>query len=264
MKLTLLDMVQDILNDMDSDAVNTISDTEESLQVAQIIKTTYYEMISRREFPHTKQFSTLESVSDSTKPNYLKVPEDVGKVEMILYNRKRNGETRDRWKEMTFLYPDEFLLKLINRNSDAPNIVKVTDFNGAVMNITNDKPPTYYTSFDDNYVIFDSWDSTVETTTQGINSQVHFIKIPKWEHRDEFVPFLSIELFPGFLAESKSVATLKLKDEADDKAEQQSVRQQRRMSLDGWTVNGGVRYPNYGRRSSKTVSRHRPRIFGDL
>ena len=40
-KMTLLAMVQDILNDMDGDEVNSISDTVEAEQVAQIIKTTY-------------------------------------------------------------------------------------------------------------------------------------------------------------------------------------------------------------------------------
>jgi len=36
-KKTVLDMVQDILSDMESDEVNSISDTTEALQVAQII-----------------------------------------------------------------------------------------------------------------------------------------------------------------------------------------------------------------------------------
>ncbi len=263
MKLTLLDMVQDILNDMDSDLVNSITDTAESQQVAQIVKTTYYEMISRREFPHTKQFSQLDSLSDATRPNYLKVPERVGKVEFIMYNRRKINETKNRWKNMVYLYPDEFAMKIANRNSDDANIIQVTDFDGAVMNIRTNEAPTFYTSFDDEYVVFDSYDVAVEDTLTGTQSQVHFIKIPTWTHEDNFIPFLKDELFPGFLAEAKSVATLKLKEEEDGKAEQQSVRQQRRMSLDGWTVNKGMRYPNYGRARPRAAHRNRPRIFGE-
>jgi len=52
MKLTLLEIVQDIMNDMDGDEVNAISDTIESQQVAQIVKTTYLEMMANRNWPH--------------------------------------------------------------------------------------------------------------------------------------------------------------------------------------------------------------------
>lgn len=51
-KLTLLDIVQDILSDMDSDTVNSITDSVESLQIAQIVKTTFFEIITEGEWPH--------------------------------------------------------------------------------------------------------------------------------------------------------------------------------------------------------------------
>ena len=41
MKMTLIELVQDVLNDLDSDEVNHIDDTIEAQQVAQIIKTSY-------------------------------------------------------------------------------------------------------------------------------------------------------------------------------------------------------------------------------
>ena len=50
-KMTLLEMTQDILSDMDSDEVNSIATTSESLQIAQIIKTAYYNIIDGRDFP---------------------------------------------------------------------------------------------------------------------------------------------------------------------------------------------------------------------
>jgi len=40
-KMTVLEIVQDILNDIDGDEVNSIDDTLESEQVAQIVKSTY-------------------------------------------------------------------------------------------------------------------------------------------------------------------------------------------------------------------------------
>lgn len=41
MRKTLLEMVQDILSEMDSDEVNSINDTVEAEQVATIIKNCY-------------------------------------------------------------------------------------------------------------------------------------------------------------------------------------------------------------------------------
>ena len=256
-------MVSDILNDMDSDAINSITDTEESLQVAQIVQTTYYEMMSRKDWNHLSKIGLLDSVADSSKPNYLKVPDDVGAIGFIMYNRRKLGETRNRWVEMKYLFPDEFILKLMNRNSDESNITQVVDFDGVSLNIKNDVAPQYYTSFDDEYVVFDSWDSTVETTVTGAMTQVHYSKIPAWTVDDNFVPDLPDKLFPAFLAEAKSVSSIKLKEEADEKAEQQSVRQQKRMSLDGWVVNKQMRYPNYGKVTGKSTTSRRPRIFGE-
>ena len=263
MKLTLLAMVQDILNDLSSDAVNAITDTEESLQVAQIIKTTYYEMVSRRLWAHDAKLLLLESVNDGDKPNYLHIPENVWKINLIKYNRRKPNETRRRLQEMKYLHVDEFLLKTEQRDSDQDNIVVVTDFGGVPMNIQKDKAPEWYTSFDEEYLVFDSWDSEIETTMLGDESQVHATVIPSWSHENNFVPEIPVHLFPALLAEAKSSSALKLKEESDDKAEQQSKRQQTRMSLDSWKVGKNIRYPNYGRRGAKSPSSRRPRIFGE-
>jgi hypothetical protein len=263
MKMTLLALVQDILNDINGDAINAITDTEESIQVAQIVKTTYFEMWSRRLWAHSSKLTLLESVSDSTKPNFLKVPQNIGTVKFIKYNRRKPNETRRRMIEMKWLYPDEFLLRTENQDSTQDNITVVKNHEGVPLNIKNDKAPEYYTSFDDEYVVFDSWDKSIESTMLGKESQLFATEIPEWSHTNNFTPKLSAKLFPALLAEAKSVSALKLLEEADDKAEQQSKRQQVKMSLENWTVGKNVRYPNYGRQSAKSPARRRPRVFGD-
>ena len=45
MKFTLLEMVQEILSDMDSDEVDSIEDTVEAEQVATIVRSTYLAMM---------------------------------------------------------------------------------------------------------------------------------------------------------------------------------------------------------------------------
>ena len=52
MKYTLLEIVQEILSDMDSDEVNSIDDTVESQQVASIVRSAYMAIMSNRNW-HT-------------------------------------------------------------------------------------------------------------------------------------------------------------------------------------------------------------------
>ncbi len=253
-KLTLLSMVQDILNDQDSDEVNSISDTEEAVQIAQIIKTTYFEMIDRRDWPHLSKFGILDSVSNPAKPTHLGTPDNMSKLEWFKYNKKKVGDTRNRYQDIIYLYPDEFIARTNDRNLDEANVIEVSDYGGAKFQVYNDKQPTYYTSFDDDFIVLDSYNATLESSVQGGNTQVRIYTIPSWTVSDTFIPDFPMEAFSGLLAEAKSVASFKLDDTVDQKAEQQASRQQQRLSKDGWSVKGGIRYPNYGRPISRVTS----------
>ena len=252
MKMTLLEMTQDILNSMDSDEVNSHTDTQEAVQVAQIIKTTFYELIARKEWTHLSKLTTLTSVGSSTYPNYLKIPENTQRLDYFLYDVAENTETRLRMEGMYYLHPDEFLARQNQLNNDNSNVVTITDFDGIKYNIYNDRAPKYYTSFDDVYVVTDAYDSVKESTLQGANSQAKIYEIPSWTMDDNFTPDLPAEAFSLLLAEAKSVCFVELKQMANEKAEQQAQRQSRYMSQRGRRGNSQVRYPNYGRRTKKT------------
>ena len=59
MKQTLLQMTQSILSDMDSEAVNSISDTVEAQQIASVIEDTFYNISSARDIPEHHQLLNL-------------------------------------------------------------------------------------------------------------------------------------------------------------------------------------------------------------
>jgi len=253
-KSTLIEIVQDIMNDMSSDEVNSISDTEEAVQIAQIVKTTYFEMIDRRDWNHLSKFTTLDSVGDSSRPTHLGTPENMTRLDWFKYNKKKTGDTRNRFMDIKYKYPDEFILDTNSRNLDDTNVIEVTDFGGAKFQIKNDVQPTYYTSFDDNYIVMDSYDASLESSVQAANTQVRIYTIPVWSVTDNFVPDLPMEAFSALIAEAKSVASFKLDQEVDTKAEQQSERQQKRLSVNNWNIKGGTRRPDYGRRVGKVTS----------
>ena len=252
--MTVIEVVQDIMNDIESDEVNSISDTEESTMIAHMVKSTFYELIGRRDWPHLSKFTTMISVGESARPTHLNTPSNMSRLEWIKYNRKSSTDTRNKYEDIAYLTPEQFIAKTNSRDLSQSNVVEATDFGGAKLQILNDKAPQWYTSFDDQYIVMDSYDSAVESTLQASNTQARIYAEPSWTMEDNFVPDLPPEVFPAFLAECKSVVSYRMDGEMDEKAEQQSTRQQKRLSAQGWSVNGGIRYPDYGRKGGRVTS----------
>ena len=246
--MTLLDIVTDILNSMDSDEVNTITETIESDQIAKIVKTTYFELISRRDWPHLKELFQLTASGDSNRPSHMSMPDNVMELREVRYNKRTSTDTKDKYEHVRYVFPEEFLTITNSRNSDASNIDTVTDYSGVDLYIRNDAAPTYYTSFDDDNLVFDSYDSVVDSTLQASKTQCFGIRQPTWTNSDTFIPDLPSEAFSLLVAEAKSVAQFQVRQFQDVKAEQQAQRQRFRMSQQSWRAHKQDRYPNYGRR----------------
>jgi hypothetical protein len=248
MKYTLLEMVQDILNDLDSDEVNSIDDTVEAAQVAQIIKTCYNEMMSNRNWPHTRKLFQLEASNDTSKPTYLIIPESLKELVSFQYDKTPKGSTDLIRGDVIYKQPDDFMRILNSRSLSNPNTQAVVDYEGVKLITLNNTPPTYWTSFDDKHLVCDSYDKSVDDTLMRSKTACLAYTIPEWRRDDTAVPDLPVEAFPALLEEAKSTAFLALKQVANSKAEQKSVRQQRWLSRKAWSTHGGISYPNYGRK----------------
>lgn len=85
MRLTLLQMVQSILSSLGSDEVNSISDTTESLQVADIVKQTYMNMIGRYDLPQHNQPFQLQASDSAASPVLMSFPPGVTRIEWLKY-----------------------------------------------------------------------------------------------------------------------------------------------------------------------------------
>lgn len=251
MKLTLLEMVQDILNDLDSDEVNSINDTVESQQVAQIIKTCFQEQIANRNWPHLRKLIQLDSVGESERPNYLRIPPRVKELLSFSYQASKLGETKKQIIDIKYKEPDAFLRYVATRNSDADTVASILDYSGSVLLINTNKAPEYWTSFDDKYIVTDSYNKDVDDTLQKSKTQCIAYVEPAWVHNDDGIPDLPDEAFPGLLEEAKSTAFLVLKQMSNQKAEQKSARQSRWLSRKAWAAHGGIQYENYGRKSRR-------------
>lgn len=249
MKMTLLDMTQDILSDMSSDQVNSIDDTVESAQVAQIIKSTYFSLIDEKDWPHTKKLTTVTASGDNSLPTWMTLPDGVKKLTSIYYNKaKLSDGDRAMYDEVKYILPDDFLRVCNSRDNTSSIAQVITDPNSGVkLTILNNCGPTYYTSFDDVHLVFDSYDNEVDDTLQVSKIQVLAYIVPLWTHEDSFVPDLPDHAFTLLLEESKSRAALKVKQQPDQKAEQESARQRKSLARRDRRVGQGIKFPNYGR-----------------
>ena len=251
MKKTLLEIVQIVLNEMDSDSVNDIDDTVESQQIAQIVQGCYYEMLGNRNWPHTRKIVQLEASGSTAKPNYMKLPENLKEMIFFKYETQKFGDTKIVLTDVKYKHPDEFLNYISARNSDNTDVDVIEDFNGPKLLILNDTAPQYYTSFDDVYLVTDAYDSAVDDTLKRAKSQAVAYIIPTWTSSNSFIPDLPIDAFPALIEESKSTAFFTLKQMANQKAEQKTTRQNRWLSRKSWRAHGGVRYDDYGRKSRR-------------
>lgn len=229
MKKTLLEIVQEILNDMDSDSVSAITDTEEAAQVASIVRTTYWKLIGLRDdWPFLRTLTTLTALGDTDNPTKMRIPTDMNKVEWIKYNKK----------DVTYLPPAEFK-HIIDTRTEEADVVDANGFGLAA-------DPLYWTSYDEDYVVFDSRDSDDDATLQASKSAVYGIVHPTWTHDGTATPNLPAKMFPAFIADAKGTAFLTLKQQANAKEEEYAKKSFARFKSTAWRNRNGDPKTNSG------------------
>jgi len=250
-KKTLLEIVQNILSEMDSDEVNSIDDTIESMQVANIVKTCYQELISNRNWPHLKKLTVMNGSGTLAMPTYLSLPEGCKELITFRYDKRKVTDNKAKWAEITYKYPEDFLRYVSQRNTANSNVIETVDYGGTPVQILNNQAPQYWTSFDDKNIVCDAYDSAIDDTLKASKTQIlAYIETP-WEHTDSAVPNLPEEAFSLLEEEAKSVAFLTLKQQNNPKAEQKAQRQNRWLSRKAWRTHGGVHYADFGRKGRR-------------
>jgi hypothetical protein len=251
-KMTLLEMVQNIASALETDEINSITDTTESLQIAEVIKETFYEQFNNIFIPEHQGLFALESVSDLDSPNYLRVPDNISKILWLRYNDYRlNGAP----SEVEYISPEEFLFTQFQYTSDYNHVLQTTDpSSGVKYYITTNSRPTLFTMFDDKHIAFNSFDADYEDSAQGDNAIGYGSKTTEFLMEDNFIPPIDGNLFPLLLSESKSVCFYNLKQVASSKDEQRARRQRIRMQNDQFKSRK-AQYDHWNERNN--YSRHR-------
>lgn len=247
-RMTLLDVVNSCLDAMSHDSVNSISDTAESLQIAEEARVTYYDLMDRDDWPHLYKLIPLEAAADTARPNFLKVPTQVARIYNLKYETTKTTDTHRIFKFIDYCAPKEFLDRIHTRRTDNSDVTVVLNFDSVPMFILNDEAPTFWTSFDDEYIVFDSYDSAVDTTMQSSKSLVEAKVIPEWTSSDTFIPDMPEQMFSVFLAEVRAAAFTYWKQGQSPKDEQRAARGISRLRKDARKIDEQDRKVKYGRR----------------
>lgn len=282
MKYTLLEMTQDILSNMSSDEVNSISDTSESLQVATIIKQKYFDIINRVPLPEHEQLIQLDPSLDVDVPVLMYVPDHVADIKWVKYYNSNVGNdtnpTNDHdinvdltpaadttspapgYLYVTILPIEQFIGMVNSFNTQETNVetfafqdISNNIINGQYnFNYKNDRQPCYCTIISNLYVIFDSYDQTQDSTLQASKSMGWGRIIPHWSMTDNFIPNLAEEQFQLLLNEAKALAFFELKQQPHQLALQEAKRGWSTVQKNKAVINRPTYFnelANFGRRS---------------
>lgn len=233
-KQTLLQMTQNILSALDSDPVDSIDETVEAIQVAELVKEAYFDLISQRDWPFLFVLGTLDGVGDVNNPTKMKIPDTWNKVKWIKYNKK----------EVTYADPETFHTIISQR------VAQTGVINSAGYVINQD--PQYWTSYDDTFIIFDGYNQSVDATLQASKSTLYGTREATWTHVDSFIPNIPEKFFSTLLAEAKSQAFVNLKQQSNAREERKATRGRMAMRNESWrNENGEAKYNtkvSYGRK----------------
>lgn len=253
-KRNLLEMVQDLLASVEDDEVNSINDTETAQRVANIVKECYYEIISAGELPEHYTFFELETSGDPNKPTLMTLPESVVNIQSLKYNMTETSTVE--FRDVFFLPLDTFVQRMYNLDDFQDNVVHwIHTISGSTIDflVKNDKTPEYYTTFDDNTIVFDSFVLDQETFLQKGKTLGYGQVLPTFSLTDEYVPDLDAKQFSLLINEAKRQVYNELRQSENPLAAQRArkawIRLQRDKRAVPFPYNSYNDLPNYGRRT---------------
>lgn len=256
MKYTNLELTQEILSNLSSDEVNSVSDTPESLQILGLIRQKYFDIINRLDLPDHDQLIQLLPSIDSNSPVIMYIPDGVSEIKWLKYFDNNISGAVNLLSNTTdiingvpvtdvnlgplsppgycdvFILPNRQFIDMVSKfNTNESDVETFTfsdtsnKFNGNyTFYFKNDHTPSYCTILSNYYVIFDSFDNTVDSTLQSSKTMALGSVIPKFEMNDTFIPDLSEEQFSLLLNEVKALAFYELKQQPHQLALQETKR----------------------------------------
>jgi len=229
---TVLELVNDILNEGDMDPVDTWNETIESTQIGNLIETVFYEYHASNVIPAQMELANPTAAAGNT---YYTIPTDVMEIQWILLDDGTSSR-----KKLKHLEPKAFI-DILDTSGTA-----VVDPNTGVsleFNVTTD--PEYWTSFDDEYICINSYDTTPPAVTELL---MYVRKEPSITIADATIPDIPNDSIAHFNTEVKTRALYMLNLEINPLVEMKRRELAAIASRRNWVADGKIRTANYGRK----------------
>lgn len=222
-RYTLLEIVQRVLESMDSDEVNSISATTESMAVANIAKECYYDIVGDIGLTEHHGLFPLVASGDSLLPCKMSLPDAVISLDKLEYNVGTIASPE--YSQLIFLPLEDFLNRTNKITGTGTGTQTITINDGQfVFRFHNDRWPTYYTTPDDRTLLFDAFDLSEDSTLSSSRTRCFGLISPTFSLQDTFTPVLDPRQFQLWLQATKAQAFVELKQSENPKAERKERR----------------------------------------
>ncbi len=228
MRYTLLEIVQQILSAMDSDEVSSINDTVESYQVALLVKSVFYDIATDLNLPEHNGLFELDASGDNTKPTLMTLPTTVTRLDEVKYDQKETADTYKNYVDVEYKPWPEFFRMQSSLREQVSGVGQMTiTHNGESFEVMyrNDAHPKFWSTFDDYQIIFDAFDSSVDTTLQKAKSMCQGALYPTFSLTDGAYPDIDPTQFSYFVNKCKTRAFAELKQMANPESNAETRRQ---------------------------------------
>lgn len=248
MRYTNLEVLNKCMDVINADNVSAVDENDRAGRIFSIMEDVYYDLLTRIDHPYHETLQVLTSPASTSTPTHLTLSSGatdyVKDISRLEYNvEDTNTTTAPDFKKLYYIDPTEFL----DRSEMWENYDVVAITANALVRIGNDKDPTYYTSFDQQTLVLDSYDSAVLTYIPSTRVRAIVRKVPDFTVGDSGVQTLDDMYFPTYVSECQSRTHAILKDNVNRKVEEYARRNRVSQQNDKFKVKKENGRPNFGR-----------------
>lgn len=222
-KYTLLQMVQKVGRAINSDEIDALGETIEADDIQNILMDTLRDIMIRRDWEFLKDKpATLLAGANAIS---LSIPTTVRHVQNVRYRTEQDGVV-SRYTTLKYMRPDDFIC-MLQRNSAADPAVTTITVNGVELFAQTNRPPRYWTTFDETNIYMDSYDSSIDPTgldhTKSVILATLYLDYTGSDAATWVAPIPEV-LFQQWLQEAIADASVTLRQIENPRAERKARR----------------------------------------